>query len=195
MSIALQRVLFMVLTALAAVPMFVPTEVPTGRVPFFAEDHSPTKIVVDVVGRDFRWHFRSESLSEKESDPLRRGQKPREIDLPPKGLPPFRTGSGDLALAVNNAASDRELRLPVGTRVELRFHSEDFVYFFTIPELGIRQIAVPGLVHTCVCESVEPAAYDLRVDPLCGFRFYHDELMGRVVIEKNARFQHSPELP
>jgi len=35
----------------------------------------------------------SESLSEKGSDPLRRGQKTNEIDSPPKGQTPFRIGS------------------------------------------------------------------------------------------------------
>ncbi len=34
----------------------------------------------------------SESLSEKGSDPLRRGKNPREVDSPPKGQTPFRTG-------------------------------------------------------------------------------------------------------
>jgi hypothetical protein len=34
-----------------------------------------------------------ESLSEKGSDPLRRGQSPHEIDSPPKGQTPFRIGS------------------------------------------------------------------------------------------------------
>jgi len=35
----------------------------------------------------------TQSLSEKGSDPLRRGQKPNQIDSPPKGQTPFRIGS------------------------------------------------------------------------------------------------------
>jgi putative transcription antitermination factor YqgF len=35
----------------------------------------------------------AKSLSEKGSDPLRRGQKPNEIDSPPKGQTPFRIGA------------------------------------------------------------------------------------------------------
>ncbi len=41
----------------------------------------------------------SESLSEKGSDPLRRGQETNEIDSPPKGQTPFRIGSESRAEA------------------------------------------------------------------------------------------------
>jgi tetratricopeptide (TPR) repeat protein len=47
-----------------------------------------------------QWAAESESLSEKGSDPLRRGQETNEIDSPPKGQTPFRIGSppaGDTA--------------------------------------------------------------------------------------------------
>ena len=75
------------------------------------------------------------------------------------------------------------VRLPAGATVDWQLTSDDYIYIFAIPELGIRRVAVPGLSETWHSGPLKPAAYDLMVDPICGFRFWHDELMGRVIIE------------
>ena len=162
MTTALRRFFFLVLTVIAALPLFVPLAAPAKRLPETPPDGWPAKFVVEVVGREFRWHFRY---------------------LEPDGVP----------LKTAGTTTIDELHLPVGASVELRFTSEDYIYLCSVPELGIEQIAVPGLTHHCVCELVEPATYELLVDPLCSFRFYHDELMGRIVVEEDIRFIQSTE--
>ncbi len=90
-------------------------------------------------------------------------------------------------LPTGDATSSNELRLPVGATVELHFTSDDYIYVFSVPELGIEQIAVPGLVTESACVTREPVTIDLLVDPLCSFRFYHDELMGRIIVQEQVR--------
>jgi heme/copper-type cytochrome/quinol oxidase subunit 2 len=75
-----------------------------------------------------------------------------------------------------------ELRLPVGATVELHLTSDDYVYLLSAPELGIRQIATPGLVHKATFTADRPLTRELPADALCNFRFYHDELMGRIIV-------------
>lgn len=163
MTIVLRRLLFITLTGVSALPLVAAFRLQSGEGigHVSPELDEPVivisaRFVVEVIGRDFRWHFRC---------------------LEPAGSP----------IVAADATTLEELHLPAGTRVEFRFTSDDYIYLCKIPELGITQIAVPGLTHQCVHEFVEPGRYDLRVDPMCSFRFYHDELMGRIVVEKDFR--------
>jgi len=162
MTTWLRRMLFMALTVVASLPLFVT----------FAslEEHddcedtntiqTPRRFVIEVTGKDFLWHFRY-----------------RE----PDGVP---TGA---------EMNSNELRLPVGTTVELHLTSDDYIYVFSVPELGIEQIAVPGLKTESTCVPQKPVTIDLLADPLCSFRFYHNELMGRIIVRQQVRFTQHPE--
>ncbi|MEO8497253.1 MAG: hypothetical protein ABI614_19450 [Planctomycetota bacterium] len=156
MTIALRRFCFSLLTALAAIPLILPIAAPVKPASEASPPPAPTKLVVEVTGRHYRWHFRC---------------------LEPAGSP----------MDTADATAMEELHLPAGASVEFRFTSDDYIYLCKIPEIGIAQIAVPGMTHQCVRELGEPGTYDMRVDPLCSFRFYHDELMGRIVVEKDFR--------
>ena len=156
MRTALRRLLLSVLTAIAALPLLFNPAVPATPLPKPEPNRRPEKLVVEVVGRDFRWHFRH---------------------MEPAGT----------TVRVDNTTGLETLHLPAGATVELRFTSEDYIYLCSVPGLGVEQIAVPGLVNVSVCEDVELATYELLVDPLCSFRFYHDERMGRIVIREESR--------
>ncbi|HIF30226.1 MAG: hypothetical protein ABGX22_27345 [Pirellulaceae bacterium] len=84
---------------------------------------------------------------------------------------------------VGGSRPNSVLRIPAGASVDWELSSDDYVYMFSVPNLGIRQVAVPGLTETWQTGPLASATYDLLVDPICGFRFWHDELMGRVIIE------------
>ncbi len=80
----------------------------------------------------------NQSLSEKGSDPLRRGQKPSEIDSPPKGLPPFQTGSQyccfgcRVAAAVANETGEEGRNRWTLTRLGLAIFCSMNVMVFTL---------------------------------------------------------------
>jgi len=162
MTTTLRRLCFSLLTGLAAIPLILPKPGRVNRDSEASPPAGPTKLVVEVIGRHYRWHFRR---------------------LEPDGLP----------IDAADTTAIEELHLPAGVSVEFRFTSDDYIYLCKIPEIGIAQIAVPGLTHQCIWEVDEPGTYDLRVDPLCSFRFYHDELMGRIVVEKDFRIVQLPE--
>lgn len=185
MKTALKRVLFVILTGVAALPLvatFTSPDLESTRLtgtgdgrdsdtqdPEIRDDdgrdaenqptvtRTPSRFLVEVTGRDFRWHFRY---------------------LEPDVVP---STSGA-------ATSFNELHLPVNTTVEIHLTSDDYIYVFSVPELGIEQIAVPDLTSEFSCHTTEPFSCNLLVSPLCGFRFYHDELMGRIVVQRHVRF-------
>jgi len=88
---------------------------------------------------------------------------------------------GDLGTP-DDKRSSQLLMLPPAVDVTLLLTSEDYIYTITLPPYGLREIAAPDLIHKLVFHTTKVEEFDLLVDPLCGFRFYHDELMGRVSI-------------
>lgn len=88
---------------------------------------------------------------------------------------------GDLGTP-DDIRSSQLLMLPPGVEVTLLLKSEDYIYIITLPSYGLREMAAPGLTHKLVFHTTKAEEFDLLVDPLCGFRFYHDELMGHVSI-------------
>jgi cytochrome c oxidase subunit 2 len=85
--------------------------------------------------------------------------------------------------------SGKKLHLPLGIEVILKLASEDFIYLMSCPELGLQQIAVPELTHTLEFHTGEIGSFGLQVDPLCGWRPLHDDLMGQVVVRPAADFE------
>ncbi|MAG92757.1 MAG: hypothetical protein CMJ48_03255 [Planctomycetaceae bacterium] len=76
------------------------------------------------------------------------------------------------------------LHLPPETDVELLLESEDYVYVFSNAELRLREIAVPEMTHSLRFRTPVGGTFDLLVDPICGFRFFHDPLMGRITVDR-----------
>ena len=83
---------------------------------------------------------------------------------------------------------EQVLHLPMGTDVVLRLRSDDYVYTLSIPELKLREIAVPELLFTLKFRTTQAGTYDVIADPLCAVRWLHDDDMGRVVIESREAF-------
>ena len=78
---------------------------------------------------------------------------------------------------------ERNLRLPSGHSVELSLESEDYVYSLSCPSLGLKEIAVPDLTHVIRFETDVPGSHALVTDPMCGWRPFHDDLMGQIIVE------------
>lgn len=188
MTVVLRRLFLSLLTLLAAIPLFLPISVPGNKRP-------GTPAPADSITRH---SVKRLSVSPRETQLEAQSQPtPPELVIEVIGrqfcwhfhcLQPEAVQSN-----ADNKMAREELHLPAGSRVEFRFTSEDYIYLCKIPEIGITEIAVPGLTHQCVRDVVVPGSYDMRVDPLCGFRFYHDELMGRIVVEKNLRIEQLTE--
>ncbi len=76
--------------------------------------------------------------------------------------------------------SVQNLFLPDNSKVKLQLKSNDYVYTFTLPELGMKEIAVPGLSFELQFTTGELQTLQLRGDQLCGFA--HETLIGKVYV-------------
>jgi cytochrome c oxidase subunit 2 len=87
-------------------------------------------------------------------------------------------------------ADDRQvagdLHLPSETRVQLRLKSADAVYFFGIPQLGLKQVAIPDMDFTLELETGAVDRYALLGDQLCGS--VHPRMRGNLVVESLPAF-------
>lgn len=74
-----------------------------------------------------------------------------------------------------------ELVLPPETPVEFHVESDDYIYTFSMD--GRQAIVVPGLRSSLQFNSPATGWYFLKADPLCGFRPWHDDVMGTIWID------------
>jgi len=77
------------------------------------------------------------------------------------------------------------LELPPRTPVNFVLRSDDYIYTFSLADL--QSIAIPGLDNALQFETPESGSFTLEVDPLCGFRPYHDDIMGTISIDPTLR--------
>ena len=81
-----------------------------------------------------------------------------------------------------------QLTLPADCEVELRLASDDYIYAFDLDTFGINQMVIPGHTYRCNFVTRDRQSIKLIADPLCGFRLFHDEVMGRIEIVEHADF-------
>lgn len=76
--------------------------------------------------------------------------------------------------------SIQDLYLPDNSKVDLKLKSNDYVYSFALPELGMTEIAVPGLDFELQFATQDEQTMQLLGDQLCGFE--HETLIGKVYV-------------
>ena len=94
---------------------------------------------------------------------------------------------GDLGTP-DDVSLGNTLLIPAGKQVELQLVSDDYIYILAAPVTGQREIAVPDMVHTLRFDSGVVNEYELISDPLCGYRFFHDEVMGNINVISDEQF-------
>jgi cytochrome c oxidase subunit 2 len=81
-----------------------------------------------------------------------------------------------------------ELHVPVGKQVELHLTSTDYIYMFNVPSLHVREAAVPELIFNVSFQPTTSGTHDIITDPMCGVRYFHDDVMGRVFVDSAIDF-------
>jgi heme/copper-type cytochrome/quinol oxidase subunit 2 len=104
------------------------------------------------------------------------------------------TRTGDVSLYRQTGSEQAELWLPANRRIRLVLNSDDFIYRFEIPALGVREMAVPGVPMMAELHTPDAGRYELtgdgmelKGDQMCGFR--HQSLKGRVRIAAPAEYR------
>jgi cytochrome c oxidase subunit 2 len=124
---------------------------------------SPAALQVEVTGMQFAWYFRypgadatfgvtqPKLVSAAEGNPL-------GIDA----TDPH--GTDDLVTS--------ELVLPANREVDLTLHAQDVIHGFAVPEMRLKQNAVPGQTIHLHFTPTRPGTYAILCTQLCGLGHY-----------------------
>jgi len=132
----------------------------------------PAALQVEVTGVQFAWYFRYPG-----PDAVFGRTDPRLI-APGEGNPV------GIDTADANGADDivaSELVLPTGRPVDLRLRAQDVIHGFAIPEMRLKQNAVPGQTIHLHFTPTTPGIYAILCTQLCGSGHYRMEANLRVV--------------
>ena len=123
----------------------------------------PTALQVDVVGMQFAWYFRYAG-----GDQTFGRVDPTFVD--PGAGNPMGIAPGDVHGQDDVVAS--ELVLPTGREVDIRLRALDVIHGFAIPEMRIKQNAVPGQTIHLHFTPLQPGTYAILCTQLCGLGHY-----------------------
>ena len=115
--------------------------------------------IAEVQARQFEWRIRYPGLDPETGRPLPLQPQPQATDV----------------WTVN------DLHVPAGQPVLIRLKSQDIQHSFYLPELRIKQDAVPGLNIPVWFETAEPGEHVLMCAELCGWG--HTKMNARLVAE------------
>ncbi len=123
----------------------------------------PSALQIEVTGMQFVWYFRYPG-----ADGTFGRVEPTLLDPAagnPLGLDPADMhGKDDLVTS--------ELVLPAGREVDLRLHALDVIHGFAVPEMRVKQNAVPGqTIHLHFTPSL-PGTYAILCTQVCGLGHY-----------------------
>lgn len=79
----------------------------------------------------------------------------------------------------NGAASETELRVPVGRPIGLVLTSRDVIHSFYVPAFRLKQDLVPGRITSMWFTAVEPGTFQILCAEYCGAG--HSQMRGRVI--------------
>jgi len=78
-----------------------------------------------------------------------------------------------------------DLHVPAGSDIHLVLRSDDYIYVFSVPALGLKEVAIPEQEHLLTFRADRPETLPLQAEPMCGLRADHNE---RVVVQDLGEF-------
>lgn len=82
---------------------------------------------------------------------------------------------------------ENELHVPVGKVVRVVLRSKDVIHSFFLPNLRLKQDAVPGHEIPAWFEATRPGRYELPCAELCGFG--HSGMRGWLIVHPAAEYE------
>jgi len=124
---------------------------------------SPTALQVEVTGVQFAWYFRYPGPDATFG--LTRPNLVAPGEGNPLGLDPKDPHSADDQVS-------SQLVLPANREVDLRLNAQDVIHGFSIPEMRLKQNAVPGQTIHLHFTPTTPGTYAILCTQLCGLGHY-----------------------
>ena len=133
---------------------------------------SLTALQVEATGVQFAWYFRYPGPDATFGITHPQLVAPGEGN--PLGLDPTDPHSADDEVT-------SELVLPANHEVDLRLNAQDVIHGFSIPELRLKQDAVPGQIIHIHFTPATPGTYAILCTQLCGLGHYRMNATLRIV--------------
>jgi cytochrome c oxidase subunit 2 len=127
---------------------------------------------VEVTGMQFAWYFRYPG-----PDATFGQTKPQLVD--PSGGNPLGLDPTDSAAHDDIVSS--QLVLPAGREVDLALRAQDVIHGFSVPEMRLKQNAVPGQTTHIHFTPETPGTYAILCTQVCGLGHYRMVSSLRVV--------------
>jgi cytochrome c oxidase subunit 2 len=143
-----------------------------------AQVSSQQELQVEVTGTQFAWYFRYPGPDGKFGATI-----PANVDAS--------LGSASaIGLDANDPAAKDDiitaaLVVPANREVRLRLHAQDVIHSFFVPELRLKQDAVPGLNVEAHFNATKPGEYEIVCAELCGLGHYRMHGKMRVVSDED----------
>ena len=85
----------------------------------------------------------------------------------------------------------KDLYVPVGYTMKLLITSDDYIYFFRVPDFDLREVAIPDLTHEIQFFPDHGGVSKLEVDPMCSaWTLHKDGSMGNIHILSENEFKN-----
>lgn len=81
----------------------------------------------------------------------------------------------------------RHMYVPAGRPIRMQIGSGDFLYQFSLPKQSVKQVAIPGMIHSAVFTAADPGVYPLVGDQFCGYT--HPDLIGKLIVKSPEEFR------
>ena len=131
---------------------------------------------IEVTGEQFAWNIRYPG------DDGQFGRLDNSfIDIDNQlGIDPNDPAGADDVFTLN------QLHIPVGKMIRVSLKSKDVIHSFFLPELRVKQDAVPGMTTDIWFEATETAEVEIACAELCGIGHYR--MKGFLTIESQEQF-------
>lgn len=137
----------------------------------------PSSVVVRVVAEQYSWNVHYPGGD------TRFGRTRVDLIGPdnPLGLDRSDPDSRDDVTTVN------ELHVPLNTPVIVYLTSKDVVHSFTLPQMRVKQDAIPGSVQTAWFTPTQTGEWEITCSQLCGLAHYR--MRGLYVVQREGDFR------
>lgn len=144
---------------------------------YFASAPPADALAIEITAKQFEWHVRYPGPDGAF------GRTDRTLIGPTNGigLDESDAAAADDVLRVNR------LYLPVDRPVRVRLRSLDVIHSFFLPQLRVKQDAVPGMAIDVWFVPTEEGRYELACTELCGLAHYY--MKGLVDVLPEPEFQ------
>lgn len=133
---------------------------------------APDALQVEVTGMQFAWYFRYPGADETFGHVRNQLVSPAEGN--PVGIDPNDAhGKDDIVRS--------QLVLPAGREVDLTLRAVDVIHGFSVPEMRLKQNAVPGQIQHIHFTPQTPGSYAILCTQVCGMGHYRMQALLRVL--------------